>query len=251
MKTLRTSDIARAAGIHPNTVRQYEELGFLPRAERAANGYRQFTQRHLDQVLLVRRLAWCSWLGGMIHTRAYDAVMWSAAGDLDGALAAARDLVKLVLAERAKAEQAVTLLEQWVAGGLPEAARQGAMNIKEAAAWLAVTPDMLRNWDRNGLLDVSRDPSSGYRVYGPAELQRLLVIRALRRSRYTLMAILTMFRRLEADRGADPRVALDTLPPGEADIFYSTDRWLSKVKEIEGYAREAVQRLEEMARRYS
>jgi DNA-binding transcriptional MerR regulator len=45
---MRTSDLARAAGVHPNTVRRYEALGWLPPAPRAPNGYRRFSQRHLD-----------------------------------------------------------------------------------------------------------------------------------------------------------------------------------------------------------
>lgn len=119
--------------------------------------------------------------------------------------------------------------------------------LTRAAAYLNVTAHTLRNWDRNGLLKVPRHPASGYRTYGSAELQRLMVIRALRRARYNIMSILNMFRQLEADRRIDPRAALDSLPPGEEDIYHSTYRWLTKVKEIEGHAREAVERLEAMA----
>ena len=48
MRYLRTSELARAAGAHPNTVRRYAERGWLPPVTRAANGYRLFTQHHLD-----------------------------------------------------------------------------------------------------------------------------------------------------------------------------------------------------------
>ena len=51
---LRTSDVARAVGVHPNTVRRYEEWGFLPPIPRTASGYRQFTQAHLEQMRLAR-----------------------------------------------------------------------------------------------------------------------------------------------------------------------------------------------------
>jgi DNA-binding transcriptional MerR regulator len=51
---LRTSEIAKAVGVHPNTVRLYEEWGFLPPVRRNASGYRLFTEAHLDQM----RLAW-------------------------------------------------------------------------------------------------------------------------------------------------------------------------------------------------
>jgi len=39
---LRTSDIAKSVGAHSNTVRLYEEWGFLPPVPRAPNSYRLF-----------------------------------------------------------------------------------------------------------------------------------------------------------------------------------------------------------------
>ena len=51
---LRTSDIAKAIGVHHNTIRLYEQLGFLPPIPRGDNGYRLFTERHLDQARLIR-----------------------------------------------------------------------------------------------------------------------------------------------------------------------------------------------------
>ena len=53
---------------------------------------------------------------------------------------------------------------------------------------------MLRNWERNGLLRVPRDPRNRYRTYSAAEIGRLRVIRVLARSKYSQMAILRMLR---------------------------------------------------------
>ncbi|MFQ9180148.1 MAG: MerR family DNA-binding transcriptional regulator, partial [Eggerthella lenta] len=53
-RTYTTSRIASAVGIHPNTVRLYERIGFITAPERLANGYRVFTDLHLLQVRLVR-----------------------------------------------------------------------------------------------------------------------------------------------------------------------------------------------------
>ena len=36
MQTYRTAQVAKMIGIHPNTVRLYEELGLVPRARRLA-----------------------------------------------------------------------------------------------------------------------------------------------------------------------------------------------------------------------
>lgn len=47
-ETFRTSEIAALIGVHPNTVRLYEELELIPKPERLPNGYRVFTDFHLQ-----------------------------------------------------------------------------------------------------------------------------------------------------------------------------------------------------------
>lgn len=54
MKTYKTSEVAAAIGIHPNTVRLYEEWGLIPRPRRKENGYRVFTDFHIRQIQLAR-----------------------------------------------------------------------------------------------------------------------------------------------------------------------------------------------------
>jgi hypothetical protein len=49
---LRTTDLARELGVHVNTIRLYEEWGFLPPIPRGTNGYRQYTSAHLEQARL-------------------------------------------------------------------------------------------------------------------------------------------------------------------------------------------------------
>ena len=46
--------------------------------------------------------------------------------------------------------------------------------IKEAAAFLGVSPATLRNWERAGKLAVRRHPINGYRLYDPAQLEEIL-----------------------------------------------------------------------------
>ena len=78
------------------------------------------------------------------------------------------------------------------------------MQIKEAAALLDVTADILRNWEKNGLIRVPRAPGNGYRVYGPEEIDRLYVIRLLFRAGYGASALLRALNHLDAGRSADP-----------------------------------------------
>ena len=48
------------------------------------------------------------------------------------------------------------------------------MTIKEAAAYLGVTPLTLRNWDKNGKLPTTRHPMSNYRIYKTEDLEKLM-----------------------------------------------------------------------------
>ena len=53
-----------------------------------------------------------------------------------------------------------------------------SLTIHEAAATTGWSPRMLRYVERLGLVDAPRSPS-GYRLYGPAQLQRLRALRQL------------------------------------------------------------------------
>ena len=51
---------------------------------------------------------------------------------------------------------------------------QEYMTIKEAADYLGVVPNTLRNWGREGKVKERRNPINGYRLYRKADLDRLL-----------------------------------------------------------------------------
>ena len=52
-----TSEIARAVGVHPNTVRLYEVWGFLPPIPRdPRNGYRRYSPEEIDRLRIIRML---------------------------------------------------------------------------------------------------------------------------------------------------------------------------------------------------
>ena len=117
--------------------------------------------------------------------------------------------------------------------------------IGEAARLLRLTTDVLRDWERNGLLTVPRDPHNRYRLYGAAEIGRLRVIRMLRRAGYSMMAILRMLLHLDRGEGGDLRQVLDTPRSGE-DIYSAADQWLSTLAEQERRAADLIGQLEEM-----
>ena len=241
---LRTSDLARAVGVHPNTVRRYADRGLLPPVERSPSGYRRFTPRHLDCL----RLAWLiyggQYAGKAIYQTGVRIIQASISGDLGGALELAYSRLALVQFERTQADVAASLLERW-AYGAPVADTMQPLSIGQVAHLLGITIDILRNWDRNGLIDIPRDPANGYRRYGAAEISRLRVIRMLSRSGYSLSAILRMLLQLDQGGKIDLRHALDTPRPDE-DVYLASDRWISALTDQEQRAHAIIALVKEM-----
>ena len=124
-------------------------------------------------------------------------------------------------------------------------APQQRVHIGDAASRLDVTVDMLRNWERNDLIDVPRDPANGYRLYGTAEFARIRVIRTLVQAGYSLMAILRMLQQFDAGQTNNLGQALE-LPPDESAneaIEVIADRWLSSLLELEQRAQAIIEHI--------
>jgi DNA-binding transcriptional MerR regulator len=244
MTYLRTSDIARAVGAHPNTVRRYVDRGILPPVERSPSGYRHFTQRHLDCMRVARQVYCNQYLGTAIFQSGVRIVQATASDDLRGALDLAHSHLALVRSERAQADAAVAQLERWVFGSPNESAAP-PLQIGQVACLLGVSLDIVRNWDRNGLIDIPRDPANGYRRYGTREISRLRVIRMLSRAGYSTAAILRMLIQLDRGETTDLRHALDTPRPDE-DARLASDRWISTLTDQERRAHTIIALIDEM-----
>ena len=244
-RPLRTSDLARALGVHVNTIRLYEAQGFLSPVPRGKNGYRQYTELHLEQARLVLMTLRWPYIGD--RPLLLELVKSAASGDLGHAMELAYRHLAHVRMERTSAEAAVEFLERWAAGHLIDVPRQ-QVHIGQAAQHLNVTVDMLRNWERSGLITVPRDPANGYRLYGTAEFGRLRVIRTLVQSGYSLMAVLQMLRQFDSGSTDNLRDALELPPEASANesIAVIADRWLSSLLELETQAQAVIRQLGDM-----
>jgi DNA-binding transcriptional MerR regulator len=243
-KSIRTIDIARELGVHVNTVRLYEAWGFLSPIPRAKNGYRLYTPMHVEQARLAHMASRWPYLcadKGLLT----DLVKCAVSGDYGMAMERAYIYLAHVRVERTLAEAAVEYLERWAAGHLMDTPRQ-RVQIKEAAQHLNVSVDMLRNWERNGLIQVPRDPVSRYRLYGTAEFGRLRVIRMLVKSGYSLFAILRMMQQFDAGKTENLRAALELHPDEDEEIPVIANRWLSSLLELEARAQENIRQLGRM-----
>jgi DNA-binding transcriptional MerR regulator len=244
-ESYRTVDLARAAGTHENTVRLYAEWGFLATPERAENGYRLWRREDIDQMLFARLALHGMWPGRRIRESALALVRRAATGDLAGAARDAARHLGLVEAELENAEAAAAFLESWARGEAMPRGDGPRIGPREAADAVSASPDQIRNWERNRLVNTPRDPDTGRRAYGPEELGRIRVIRSLLLAGYSVSAILRMVTELDRGRTTELRDVLDNPRPDE-DALTAFDRWLHSLDEQRTRARALIDALEEM-----
>lgn len=241
-KPLRTHQVAKLLGVHVNTIRLYEARGFLSPIPRAENGYREYGRTEVEQARLAHMTIRWPYLGD--KSLLISLIKSAASGDLGMAMELAYRYLARVRVERTYAESSVEFLERWASGHLMDTALQ-PLHIREAAAHLDVSVDMLRNWERNGLIAVPRDPSNQYRLYGSAEFGRLRVIRMLVQSGFSLMAILRMLNQFDGGKRENLRDALN-LPLEDSfneHIEVIADRWLESLLGIEERAQGIIQQI--------
>jgi DNA-binding transcriptional MerR regulator len=241
-KFLRTSDLARAVGIHSNTVRMYVEWGLIPPVERNESGYRLFTQKHLDCLRLARTIYASQYPGRDLRALGNEIIQHAVLDDWQGALEKAREHLVAVKAELKHADTAANLLEHW-AQNMAEEPDEEPLGIRDVTKLLGVSHDVIRNWERNGLISVRRNLYNNYRLFGKKEIERLRVIRVLSHAGYSHMAMLRMFIELDGGKKRGLKKVLDT-PREDEDIFTAADHWLTTLRGQEKLAKNVIKMIE-------
>ena len=239
MNTYRTTEVATAIGIHPNTVRLYEELGLIPTPERESNGYRIFTKFHIQQFLLARTAFQIEVLQGGLRKKIISVIKLSAHKKFDEALILTQEYLEGVRMERNNAEEAIQIVQDILSGEIEE--HRFSMKRKEVSEYLDISMDTLRNWEMNGLLTVKRK-ENGYRVYTDEDIKRLKIIRSLRCAKYSLEAILRMLRQLSKNPDIDIKAALNT-PRQSEDIISVCDQLIISLTAAERNAEKIMEML--------
>ena len=242
-KFLRTSDLARAVGIHPNTVRLYEEWGLIPPVARSESGYRIFTQRHLDCLRLARTIYASEYPGRDLRASGNEVIQCAVQDDWQGALEKAHEHLSAVEEELHRAETAADVLEHW-AQKATESRDEKPLAIREVSKMLGVSHDVIRNWERNGLVTIRRNPYNNYRLFTRKDIERMQIIRLLSTAGYSHMAILRMFIELDRGKTSNLKQVLDT-PRADEDIFMAADHWLTTLRIQEEMAKEIIRLIEE------
>lgn len=239
----KTSDIARKTNIHSNTVRFYERIGFILPAPRGDNGYRLFDQRHLYQVMVLRCIFLDEWPGKNIRKASFKIIQAMKSWELKAAREYTKEYIQIIEIEYEKAKKANEILKKWASHSRLEESREVYSRI-EAAVIIGTTPEALRNWERNELIEVPRIGKNQKRIYRGKEIERLRVIYMLRQARYSMSAIHKCLRKFDAGYNEEALEALHN--PKEEDIVWTGDHLLYVLQKTEKKAEEILKILDEI-----
>ena len=193
---MRPVDLAREHGLSTQAVRNYESAGILPPAGRTAAGYRVYTPVHAAALR-----AFLSLVAGHGHAMATAIMQAVNRGAVDEALRLIDESHARLLEDRRTLEAVEAALRDLAPAPPPE---PGGVRIGALARRLGVRPATLRKWEKAGLVRPRRDPRTGYRVYGAADVRDARLVHQLRRGGYLLEQIAPLIAQVRAAGGVEP-----------------------------------------------
>ncbi len=201
-KRLRPIDLARGHGLSTQAVRNYEEAGILPAADRTPHGHRAYTPLHARALRTFLAL-----VPGHGHRTATSIMRAVNEGAVDEAFRLIDESHAQLLDDRRTlraVENALRDLEPAPASGPATTSEPGGTFIGPLAEKLGIRPATLRAWERAGLVRPRRDPRTGYRVYDEAAVRDARLTHQLRRGGHLLEQIAPLIAQVRAAGGLEP-----------------------------------------------
>ncbi|MEV0200420.1 TioE family transcriptional regulator [Nonomuraea sp. NPDC050691] len=192
---MRPVDLAREHGLSTQAVRNYEDAGILPAAGRTLHGYRTYTPLHAQALR-----AFLALVAGHGHQTA-TSIMQAVNRD------AMEDALRLIDESHAQLlddRRTLQAVEAALRDLAPVPQERGDTFIGPLARRLGIRPATLRKWERAGLVRPRRDPQTGYRVYGAADVRDARLAHQLRRGGYLLEQIAPLIAQVRSAGGVAP-----------------------------------------------
>ncbi|MFC0438339.1 MerR family transcriptional regulator [Kutzneria buriramensis] len=196
---MRPVDLAREHGLSAQAIRNYDDAGILPPAERSPTGYRRYTPLHAQALRTFLALR-----GGHGHQPALEIMRAVNRGDVDSAYRLIDAAHVALLAERDTSTEVAAALDTL---STAPARFTGRLSVGELARRLGLHPATLRTWEVEGILRPERDRATGYRRYGPDAVRDAEIARQLRRGGYRLSQVAQFLQSLREAGGADALTA--------------------------------------------
>ena len=194
--TLRPIDLAREHSLSAQAIRNYEDAGILPPAERTATGYRHYTPRHAQALRTFLALR-----AGHGHQQATEIMRATNDNDTESAYRLIDAAHVELLAERATRTESATALSSLSSTNPRPAGHK--LTVGELARRIGVHAATLRTWETAAILHPERDRATGYRVYDPTDVRDAEIAQQLRRGGYPLRQVAQFIQSLREAGGTE------------------------------------------------
>ena len=229
MKKYRSLEIAKMFELHPNTIRMYEENGFISKTKRQPNNYRIFTDKHVLQMKICRYVYGVAFTNH--HIRSAGNKLLKAVGD-DKLILSRRYLKKYIYAIQNEidiAERALNSFDDFV-NCEKILDDDKTYTRSEIAEMFDITKEAVRNWERNDLVSSRISEISGKIIFNSNEVNRIRIIYMLRQCGYSISAIHRCL--LIYDKG-DSKLSKEALiNTAENEILSAGDRWIIELNKV-------------------
>lgn len=234
-KTYRIGELSQLTGVKAGTIRFYEKCGFIGPVERTSGNYRIYHERHIFQIRACRLV-----FGGFVNKRlrreSLKVLETCARWDLSAYERESAGYLRAVEEDIERTRKSIAICMDQMS---QEESTETEYSKNEAAAMVGVTPEAIRNWERNGLL--GQYAPYQRRFYGRTLLNRMYVIRLLLDTGYSMMAVRGFIQ--EYDGGHPEKAQQLLMSPRESEeLRYRSDRYLEALLHL----REKALKLREM-----
>ncbi|WP_051407539.1 TioE family transcriptional regulator [Nocardia sp. CNY236] len=192
---MRPVDLAREHRLSTQAIRNYEDAGILPPAERTVHGYRIYTPLHAQALR-----AFLALVPGHGHQTATSIMRAVNRGATEDALRLIDSSHGHLLDDRRTLEAVDAALRDLA----PVPQQGGDTFIGPLARRLGLRPATLRKWEGAGLVRPRRDPQTGYRIYSAADVRDIRLAHQLRRGGYLLEQIAPLIDQVRSAGGVAP-----------------------------------------------
>nr|WP_245596182.1 MerR family DNA-binding transcriptional regulator [Paenibacillus taiwanensis] len=170
--------------ISTSTIRNYEAKGLIPPAERSANGYRIYTNKHAAYLSCIR--AMIPAFGMEVTSEVIRCLQQDKPQD---ALWIIREKEVALYKEKQKLERLIQDIRIYnIENKSPYAESTFSMN--EASELTQASKSAIRYWDEAGYVRADRNPNNRYRQYSGSHLLKIRLIQMLQSSVYSEETVL-------------------------------------------------------------
>ena len=181
---IKPIEIARRLNISTSALRHYEEWGIVPPPKRQPNGYRMYTEEHLAYFECIRAMN--AGFGMRLVKQVMPLIQQ---GNITQALWIVNEAQANMYKEKVRADNTIQALDVEELERFSTLHKKEWYSIGEVAKEIDVPQTTIRHWEKEGLVEPSRNLENGYRQYNRADLRRLLIIRTLRSAVYSLEVV--------------------------------------------------------------